>query len=120
MDRVISPELPKRPIILTIICLLGFGSFVLIWGVILFNFDTFARTSQKIGNWYFPYISFSSAIGIICFKGIWSMRKWAVYVYTLLGAINLIVLFNTNVSFITILISLVYIIMPLAYVNRMK
>ena len=119
MDRILPPAPKKRPIVITIICILGFVSAVLIWGIILIKFDTFTRAFQKIGNWYFPYIVFSAIVGLLCFANMWHMRKWAVYTYTLLGAINLVVLFLTNASFIGVIMSIVYIVVPWLYIKQM-
>jgi hypothetical protein len=120
MDRTLSKNKRKRPIAITVICILGFACTLLFWGVFLSYINAFFRAFQKIGTWYFPYMIFSTIIGVVCFVGLWHMRKWALYVYTVLGAINLIVLIALHTSLVTIIVSIIFISIMWLYKNRMK
>lgn len=76
-QEIINPLNPvkKRPVIITVICVLGFiGS--------LLNFlMIFSEVAKNNGSWYTPYLIFLGIIGLICMVGLWKMKKWASYVY---------------------------------------
>jgi len=118
MDRILNKQ--KRPFAITVICILGFLGVIFLVGVLLIDFNVLFRAFQKLGSWYFPYLISSAIIGSICFIGIWYMRKWALYIYTTISIINLIVLIMIHASTITIIISIIYVLFIWFYSNKMR
>ncbi len=49
-------------------------------------------TARTVGAWYPPLLVVNCVIGLVCMVGLWRMRRWAVYTYTLFVAVNQIVL----------------------------
>jgi uncharacterized membrane protein (DUF2068 family) len=80
-----------RPTVITVICILGFIGAALTIPLI------FSSTVQSIGSWYAPYLGASAVLGLICMVGLWKMKKWSVFLYTLLVAVNQVVLFTMGV-----------------------
>ena len=80
-----------RPIAITIICILGFIGAALSIPLI------FSDMAGAIGAWYPPYLGFSALAGLICMIGMWKMKKWGVFAYTVLVIINQVVLFSMGV-----------------------
>jgi hypothetical protein len=78
----------ERPTIITVICIIGFigAGFSL---VLLAMWDTLAR---KIGPWYPPFLLAAAAVGMVCFLGMWRMRKWSVLLYTGVTVLNQVVM----------------------------
>ena len=82
---------PTRPTAITVICILGFIGAALTIPLI------FSGAVQSIGSWYPPYLGASAVVGLICLVCLWKMKKWAVFLYTLLVVINQVVLFTMGV-----------------------
>ena len=76
----------KRPIIMTVVCVLGFISSILTILMI------FSEAAPKIGKWYPPYLLITGVIGFICMIGFWKMKKWAAYIYLVILIINQFIL----------------------------
>lgn len=81
-----SEKMKKRPVAITVICILGFIGAAISIPLI------FSNITQQIGSWYPPYLGLSSAVGLLCMFGLWNMKKWAAYTYTALVGLNQIVL----------------------------
>jgi hypothetical protein len=77
-----------RPISITVICIIGFVGALVTVPLI------FSSAAQQIGDWYPPYLGFSTIIGASCMVGLWMMKKWAAYAYTGFVAINQVALFS--------------------------
>jgi len=75
----------ERPTSITVICAVGLIGALMAVPLI------FLPLAQQIGVGYQLYIGFSSFIGLVCMLGLWMMKKWAVYTYTGLVALNQIV-----------------------------
>jgi len=79
---------PKRPLLVTLISLLviflGFGGFL--------SFFNMHGNVQKLGAIYIPLTVFNSVVFLVCGYGLWLMKKWAVYLYTISVVIAQIVL----------------------------
>jgi glycerol-3-phosphate acyltransferase PlsY len=80
----------KRPLAITIICVLDFIGAVIVIPVI------FSKVAASIGSWYPPYLGFSGVVGFICMIGLWKMKRWSVYTNTIFFIINQIMLILTN------------------------
>ncbi len=86
-----AAEKAKRPIAITIICVLGLIGAVVSVPLI------FSSVARSIGAWYPPYLALCSVIGLACMVGLWMMKKWAVFLYTGLLVINQVVLLAMGV-----------------------
>lgn len=75
---------PERPALLTIICLAGFF-FNGILGPIL----VYSPEIQMLGKAYALYCSLGFTLLIICFYGLWNMRRWAVWTLGTYAVVNL-------------------------------
>ena len=70
-------SLKKRPLIITIICVLG-----LIYAASSIP-EIFSDNAVQFGAWYPSYIVLITIIDIACMIGLWHMKKWSVIVYTI-------------------------------------
>lgn len=76
----------RRPVAITIICILGFIGAALAIPLI------FSDMARSIGTWYPLYLAFSVVIGLACMIGLWMMKKWSIIVYTAFFVVNQVVL----------------------------
>jgi hypothetical protein len=81
----------KRPIAITVICILGFIGAALAIPMI------FSSASRSIGAWYPPYLALNTTIGLVCMIGLWKMKKWSIILYTAFAAVNQVVLLAMGV-----------------------
>ena len=81
-----SNELDKRPIAITIICIMGFVGAALTIPML------FSEIALQIGTWFPPYSVFITAISLVCMIGLWFTKRWAAYVYFGLVVVNQLVL----------------------------
>ena len=83
-----APAAPRRPIAITIICVIGLiGALITL--PLLFS-DAVARVARS-APWYPVLLAASAVTGLACMIGLWQMRRWAVYVYTAMFAVTQIV-----------------------------
>ena len=81
----------------------------------------FSDATRKFGAWYPPYLGFSTLLGIACFVGFWTMRKWALFLYTSLWIFNQIVMLSTgHWSPFSLLIPGIMIAIGFKYLDRMR
>lgn len=66
-----------RPLVISFISLAG------ACGGIVTVMSAFTHLARQIGEWYPPALLFSAAIGLICMYGLWKMKRWSVYLYTI-------------------------------------
>ena len=105
----------KRPILLTIICVVG-----ILGGLLGIPF-IFTEAAKSIGLWYQIYASISIAAGFICFAGLWMMKKWGIIIYTMLTGINQIVLIKMNIwNIFAIIMPVIVIIIGFIYFKEME
>ena len=104
----------SRPIAITIVCILGFlGAAVAIPLV-------FSQISPNLGSWYPPYLGFSTIVGLITMIGLWKMKKWAVYTYTIFVAINQLVLMSMELwNMSSLFFPAIVVAIAITYLNRM-
>jgi uncharacterized membrane protein len=72
----------NRPGILTFFCILGF--LVCFLGIVL----VFSPAIQSKGRLYGLYTSLNFSFSAVCYGGFWLMRRWAVWAYAGLIAVN--------------------------------
>lgn len=105
----------KRPISITLICIVGFIGAVLVIPVI------FSPIAEQVGAWYPPYLGFTALAGLISLIGLWLMRKWGVYFYTALTILNQIVTLVMGVwNFMVLLVPLIIVVISWLHVSKMK
>ncbi len=68
---------PKRPVVITVICILYFCFIALI-------IPALARNTTTIRNLSFLMVTMYLLITMVCVIGLWKMQKWAVYCFTAL------------------------------------
>jgi hypothetical protein len=67
----------KRPVLLTIVCILGF-----IW--IVFSFvGVFNPSLKKMGDWYPAIFGLIVACTFISYIGVWHMKRWGVQLFAI-------------------------------------
>lgn len=108
-----NADKPRRPIAITVICVLGFVGAALTVPVI------FSSVAQSIGTWYPPYLALTSVVGLICMVGLWTMKRWAVFAYTALLVVNQVVMMAMGVWNIFALV-IPLIVVVIAFMNLSK
>jgi hypothetical protein len=76
----------KRPIAITVICILGFI------GVGLSIPMIFSEIARQIGAWFPPYAGFTATVSLFCMVELLRSKKWGLYIYSALVLITQIVL----------------------------
>jgi len=106
---------PKRPIAITIVCIIGFIG-------VLFSIPLMiSNVAASIGLWFQIHLGLSVIIGLICFIGMWRMKKIAVYAYAVFVILNqLILLSSGNWNLAGILIPALVVGITLYYVKAMR
>ena len=77
-----------RPIILTILCLLGFMGVPIVIGGVLIP-TTQMMFTQQYGGSFVPVTLLLSLAGLTGLIGIWKMRRWGLYVYTCMAVVSI-------------------------------
>ena len=109
-----SPE-TNRPAAITFICTAAF-----VWASLSIPLIFFS-SSKSIGDWYPPYLAFTVVASYISAFGIWSMRKWGVYVYLGFNIINQVVLISMGMwSLFSILIPAIVIGVAYTHLKSMR
>lgn len=88
----------KRPLIISIICIIGF-----VGGISAIPM-AFSPQAVAISHVYPPFLLLSAALGIVCFAGLWKMRRWSVIAYTFLAGVSQVTLFALGTWSITALV----------------
>jgi len=65
----------KRPVILTIICIMG-----ILWSLLNFIF-VFSPFIKKISDWTPAIYGIIVAVQFISFIGVWHLKRWGVHLY---------------------------------------
>jgi hypothetical protein len=82
-------QAPQRPTAITVICvLMALGTVAVIPALFV--------AGSMLPGWYTPFLLASSVVGIACMIGLWTMKKWAVYVYTAMTLVGQIVMLSTG------------------------
>lgn len=107
-------ENAKRPIIITVICVLGVIGGLMTVPLI------FSPIARGIGAWYPPFLALSAVIGLICMIGLWQMKKWAAYTYTGFAACGQVAMLVMGIwSISSLLIPGIIVVIVLANVSKM-
>ena len=104
-----------RPVAITVICILGFIGAALAIPLI------FSEAARGIGPWYPPYLGFTTVVGLICMIGLWKMKKWAVFLYTAIVAVNQVILFSMGLwNPFALILPAIVIAIAFAYISKMS
>lgn len=71
-----------RPTFLSILCVFGF------FGCFLRTILVISPIVQAQGRWYAVYLSLSAIVMILCFFGLWLMKKWAFWAFLIYFILN--------------------------------
>jgi len=114
LDYTKSDAETKRPLLITIICVLG------ILGAVGSLLVLLSDQAKEVGEWYPPFLAFTSTVGAICFIGFWKMKRWAVYLYVGLVLLNQFVMWTMGVwNLGALLIPLVFIVVVGSQLQKM-
>lgn len=104
----------KRPILIKIICILGF-----IW--IVFSFPSvFSPSVKKMGDWYPALFGLIVACSFISYIGVWHMKRWGVQLFAITFFVKESVLFFVDdLNYLGILFSAFFLISMLFFYKRM-
>src|ERR1035437_959855 len=104
----------KRPILLTIVCVLGFT-----W--IVFSFPAvFSPSVKKLGDWYPALFGLMVAASFISYIGVWYMKRWGVNLFIITFFVKEIILILINdVSYVGIAFSVFFISSMLSFYKQM-
>jgi hypothetical protein len=107
-------QAPERPVAITIICvLMALGTVVVIPALFV--------AGSMLPGWYTPFVLASSAVGVACMIGLWTMRQWAVYAYTAMTLVGQVVLFSTGLwTPMSIVVPAIAIAIMFAYFGKMR
>ncbi|OGR42687.1 MAG: hypothetical protein A2X35_01680 [Elusimicrobia bacterium GWA2_61_42] len=78
----------KRPLIITIACVIGAIGAVMSVPLI------FSDLARGLGAWYAPYIAGSVLASLVCVIGLWKMRRWGAYLYAGVAITNQLVIYS--------------------------
>src|SRR5580658_1959754 len=82
MDDLPTPA--KRPIVVTVFCVIGvIGSVSIAWRLLF-------PGQQFVPRWYPFYLIGGCIIGWLCLIGLWKMKRWAFYLYVTVALANVI------------------------------
>lgn len=113
-ERVYERQTIKRPVILTIICILGIlGSLV----GFIYVFSPYVR---KIGDWVPAIYGIIIAIKFISLVGVWHMKKWGVHLFLCSFFSDIIfAMLSSGINYFALVFSIIFIIFFLIYYRRM-
>lgn len=104
----------KRPVLIRIICILGF-----IW--IVFSFPSvFSPSVKKLGDWYPAIFGLIVASSFISYIGVWHMKRWGVQLFAITFFVKEALLFLVNdISYPGIVVSAFFLVSMLLFYKRM-
>jgi hypothetical protein len=80
-----------RPSSITLISVLAIiGALQIFWALL---YPSISTTILRFGAWFALYLAFGAVVLLSCGVGLWLMKKWAVYTYTVFVFISQIALF---------------------------
>jgi hypothetical protein len=91
MSEAPSQPANKRPVIITVICVIGFIGALLTLPLI------FSHLALDVGNWYPPFLGLTAIVSIASFIGLWRMRLWGLGLYLAMFIIGQIVMLTMHI-----------------------
>lgn len=109
-----STTVRKRPVLLTIVCVLGF-----IW--IVFSFPgVFSPSVKKMGDWFPALYGLFVAANFMSFIGIWHMKRWGAALFIINFFVKeMVFILAEDISYIGIFFSLFFIVSILFHYKKM-
>ena len=115
MSEAPSQPANKRPVIITVICIIGFIGALFAIPLI---FSSFAA---NVGAWYPPFLGLTTIVGIASFVGLWRMRSWGLYLYLAMFIIGQVVMMAMHVwSPFSTLLPIIVLVIGFCYRSRMQ
>ena len=108
----------KRPLAITIVCVIGFLAF----GLSLFTVPTlYGALTATYGAWYGPFWLASLALTLASLIGYWLMKKWGVFLYigTFIAGAAVGVLQGIPFTLLGLVVPLLVSVLGLVYLRRM-
>ena len=104
----------KRPIILTIICVVG-----ILWSLLNFIY-VFSPFIKKIGDWTPAIYGIIVALQFISFVGVWNMKRWGVMLCIAAFFTKIVFsIYVNDISYVGIGLSTVFSVFFLIFYRRM-
>ena len=115
-----ASKIVKRPLIITIICIVLFISYLFGFFSLLIP-DARNAVTQQYGASVIAFTVLSGIVGLVAIIGYWKMRKWGVYLYCASIVINIMggLVLKFQTSLYAYLMAAVIIGIGLAYFRRM-
>lgn len=110
----------KRPIIITIVSILGFlGAAFMLLSLLIPSVRT--QLIQQYGAIMIPISVLTFIFGLAGIIGYWNMRKWGVYLYSVMAIISIVsgILLNMQTGISSYIMPIVIIGIGILYYNRM-
>lgn len=115
VDLTNEIENAKRPVTITIVCILGFV------GALISVALVFSDTAKSIGAWYPFYLAVATVTGLVCFVGFWQMKRIAVFIYAGLVGLNQVIMLATGIwSFGALIYPGIIVALTFYYSKKMK
>lgn len=84
-----NTEKPKRPIVISVICILNFISLPFYFALLM-NPETKAVLEKDYGPAYVPTALALAAFSAVAIMGLWRMKRWGVCIFTAAGIVGLL------------------------------
>lgn len=108
----------KRPVVLTIFCILGFLGLAFGFISIFLVPDVVSQLTSR-SSLYLPITIILSLSMIVSLVGYWKMRKWGVYLYSVATGINIVYGLSINTPIYNSLFPVIITILGWIYLKRM-
>ena len=92
----------KRPVTITIICILG--CIIPVVSIL----DIFSPIARSYGAWYPPFLALSIVVVLISLIGLWMMKKWGVILYTANAVVVQVVMLVMGIWNVQYLLVVIY------------
>ena len=104
----------KRPLLITLVCILGF-----IWSVVGFP-SIFSPFVKKKGLWFPALSGLITALEFVAEVGVWYMKKWGVFLYLISALMaQIVALWIDNWSITHTIIQALFLLGSVFFVKRM-
>lgn len=119
-----SAEKPKRPIVISVICIINFISLPFYFGMLM-NPETKAMLEKDYGSAYVPTAFVLAAFSAVALMGLWRMKRWGVCIFTAAGIVGLLYDFfyvaadKTPANLLGYLFEIVFMAVIIAYYKKM-
>jgi hypothetical protein len=115
MSQAPSQPANKRPVIITVVCIIGCLGALLSFPLLFTHF------ASGEGAWYPPFLGLSAIVGIISFIGLWRMRVWGLYLYLVVFVVAQVVLIATHLwSPLAPILPIIVLIIGFSFRSRMQ